>query len=60
MCEVVDKYTSAQLTQLLIEHDVLISDCARKRNMAGQNLIRLAVRGSADNDKLIGILQSLA
>jgi histidinol-phosphate/aromatic aminotransferase/cobyric acid decarboxylase-like protein len=60
LCEVVDKYTSAQLTQLLIEHDVLISDCARKRNMAGQNLIRLAVRGSADNDKLIGILQSLA
>lgn len=60
LCEVVDKYTSAQLTQLLIEHDVLISDCARKHNMAGQNLIRLAVRGSADNDKLIGILQSLA
>ena len=60
LCEVVDKYTSAQLTQLLIEHDVLISDCARKRNMAGQNLIRLAVRGSADNDKLIDILQSLA
>lgn len=60
LCEVVDKYTSAQLTQLLIEHDVLISDCARKRNMAGQNLIRLAVRSTEDNNKLIGILQSLA
>lgn len=58
LCEVTSKYTSSQLTQLLINHDVIISNCGRKRNMDGQNLIRLAVRSRADNAKLIQILKS--
>lgn len=59
LCEVVSRFTSAELTQLLVENDVLVSDCGRKRNMAGKQLVRLAVRNHEDNQKLIGILRSL-
>ena len=59
LCEVVCRFTSAELTQLLVENDVLVSDCGRKRNMAGKQLVRLAVRNHEDNQKLIGILRSL-
>jgi hypothetical protein len=59
LCEVIDKYTSAELTQKLIEHDIIISNCGLKKNMNGKNLIRLAVRGREDNMKLIKVLKSL-
>ena len=59
LCEVISRFTSAELTQLLVENDVLVSDCGRKRNMAGKQLVRLAVRNHEDNQKLIGILRSL-
>ena len=59
LCEVIDKYTSAELTQKLIEHDVIISNCGLKSNMRGRNLIRLAIRSREDNSKLVDILRSL-
>ncbi|MCD8203326.1 MAG: aminotransferase class I/II-fold pyridoxal phosphate-dependent enzyme [Prevotella sp.] len=59
LCEVTDKYTSAELTRKLIAHDVIISDCGLKRNMEGHNLIRLAIRDRKDNSKLISILKTL-
>ena len=59
LCEVTSKYTSAQLTQKLIEQDVIISNCGRKHNMEGRNLIRLAVRNRDDNEMLINILREL-
>lgn len=59
LCEVVDKYTSAELAQKLIEQDVIISNCGRKSNMKGRNLIRLAIRGREDNSKLVQILKGL-
>ena len=57
LCEVTDKYTSAELTQKLIENDVIVSNCGLKSNMTGRNLIRLAVRGRKDNVRLIEILR---
>ncbi len=60
LCEVIDKYTSAELTQRLIDNDVLISNCGLKRNMSGRQLIRLAVRGREDNSRLVNILKALA
>lgn len=57
LCEVVDKYTSAELTQKLIEHDVIISNCGQKSNMKGRNLVRLAIRNREDNAKLLRILK---
>ncbi len=59
LCEVTKKYTSKELTQLLIEKNVIISDCGLKKNMAGKQLIRLAVRDRHDNSQLIEILKSL-
>ncbi len=59
LCEVIDKYTSTELTQKLIEHDVIISNCGRKKLMEGCNLVRLAIRDRKDNAKLIEILKSL-
>lgn len=59
LCEVIDRYTSAELAQKLIEHDVIISNCGRKSNMKGRNLIRLAIRGREDNSKLVQILKRL-
>lgn len=59
LCEVIDKYTSAELTQKLIEYDVIISNCGLKSNMNGRNLIRLAIRDRKDNSNLIKILKTL-
>lgn len=59
LCEVTKKYTSSELTQKLIENDVIISNCGLKHNMEGKNLIRLAVRDRKDNAKLIDILKKL-
>ncbi len=60
LCEVTDKYTSQELTQLLIENNVIISNCGLKKNMAGKQLIRLAVKDRHDNCQLIEILKQLA
>lgn len=59
LCEVIDRFTATELTQKLIEHNVLISNCSRKKMMSGYQLIRLAVRSRADNTRLIEILKQL-
>lgn len=59
LCEITDRFTSKELTRILLDHDVLISNCGRKKNMNDRNLIRLAVRSKADNDRLIEILKSI-
>lgn len=59
LCEITDRFTSKELTRILLDHDVLISNCGRKKNMNDRNLIRLAVRSQADNDRLIDILKSI-
>ncbi|HRT14251.1 MAG TPA: aminotransferase class I/II-fold pyridoxal phosphate-dependent enzyme [Bacteroidales bacterium] len=58
LCEVISKFTSAELTQKLILNDVIISNCGLKKNMAGQQLVRFAIRSKQDNTKLINILRS--
>lgn len=59
LCEVIDRFSSAELTQKLIEHDIIISNCGLKANMEGRNLIRLAIRNREDNSKLVQILNKL-
>lgn len=59
LCEVTDRFTSKELTQILLDHDVLISNCSRKKNMADRNLVRIAVRSKEDNDRLIDILKKI-
>ena len=60
LCEVTSRFTAAELTQKLIEHDVLISNCTLKRNMqGGRELIRLAVRDRKDDARIVEILKNL-
>lgn len=59
LCEVTDRYTSKELTRILLDHDVLISNCGRKKKMDNRNLIRLAIRSEKDNNKLFNILKSI-
>ena len=57
LCEVIAKYTSSELTQKLIENDVIVSNCGLKSNMFGYNLVPLAIRSRKDNARLIDILR---
>lgn len=60
LCEIIEKYTAAELTQLLIEHDIIISNCSLKRNVGNsKQLIRLAIRDRKDDAKIIEILRTL-
>ena len=61
MCEVKGKYTSHQLTELLLKHyNILIKDCDTKQGLHGKNMVRIAVRNKNDNDKLLKALKELA
>lgn len=60
LCEVIDMYSSKELTEILLEkYNILIKDCGRKKAFNNKNYIRIAVRDNIDNDKLILILHSL-
>lgn len=60
LCEVTDRFSSKELTQLLLNrHDILIKDCATKAGFNGENYIRLAIRDRNDNKKLSEVLMSL-
>lgn len=59
LCEVTDRYTSTELTQKLIENDILISNCSLKRNMNGKQYVRFAIRSREDNSILIEKLRNL-
>ena len=59
-CEVIDKYTSKELTiHLLADDDIMIKDCNSKNYLQGKNYIRLSVRSEEDNNKLINALREL-
>ena len=57
LCEVVDKFTPRELAvRLLREYNILIKDCTQK---CDGNYIRLAVRDTDDNNRLVIALNSL-
>lgn len=60
MCEVKDKFTSRELTELLLhKFNILIKDCDTKNGLKGMNMIRIAVRDQHDNDALVEALKKL-
>ena len=60
LCEVTDRFTSAELAILLIKRDnILIKDCGYKKAFAGKHYVRIAVRDTADNDRLLRALRAL-
>ena len=59
--EVISKFTSAELTKrLLAGYEIMIKDCDSKNFLKGKNFIRVSVRSSEDNDRLIAALKALA
>lgn len=60
LCEITGKYTSAQLTSILLDQsNILIKDCGGKSAFAGKNYIRIAIRDRNDNKALIDKLKEL-
>jgi histidinol-phosphate/aromatic aminotransferase/cobyric acid decarboxylase-like protein/choline kinase len=61
LCEIVDKYTSNELSNLLLErYNILIKDCGTKKPFTEKKYIRIAVRDTADNDNLYNVLRQLS
>ena len=59
-CEITDRYTSAELTKLLLARfNIMIKDCNSKSSLGGRNYIRMSVRSTEDNDRLIEALEDL-
>ena len=60
LCEVKSKYTSTELTRVLLEKaNILIKDCSTKSAFNGRNYIRIAIRDRKDNSKLVEALKKL-
>lgn len=60
LCEVLPPFTSNGLAvTLLREHNILVSACSAKKDIAPDRYIRLAVRSTADNLKLLDALCSI-
>ena len=59
-CQVTARYSSAELTKLLLERfNIMAKDCDSKNGLKGNNYIRLSVRNTEDNDRLIEALRIL-
>ena len=60
LCEVTNKYTSTELTRILLDKaDILIKDCSTKSAFGGKNYIRIAIRDRKDNSKLVETLKKI-
>lgn len=60
LAEVLPPYSSAALSHILLSrHNILIKDCSAKKGFSAGSYIRLAIRNTADNDKLLSALNTL-
>lgn len=61
LCEVTEKYTSYELTLILLrDHNILIKDCSTKKGFPDERqYVRIAIRDRRDNEKLIVALKQI-
>lgn len=60
LCEVTCKYSSRELTELLLsKYNILIKDCSTKSAFKGADYIRIAIRSASDNRLLVNALTEL-
>ena len=60
LCEVISKYSSKELTELLLnKYNILIKDCGEKKAFKQSEYIRIAIRSSSDNKRLVEALKQL-
>lgn len=62
LCEVIDRYSSKELTQLLLEkYNIFIKDCSGKAGISPfSQYVRIAIRNRMDNEKLINAFKELS
>lgn len=58
-CEVLGEYTAAELCAKLLDKEIFIKDLSTKNGFSGKQYIRLAIRSSADNNRLLEALREL-
>ncbi len=59
-CEVIGNITAGELCTRLLTKDILIKDLSTKVGFDGKEYVRIAVRSSEDNDRLLATLMELA
>ena len=59
LCEVLPPYTSHGITLSLLQSNILIKDCSKKKGFNERSYIRLAIRDSKDNNSLIEAFKRL-
>ncbi|MDO5127017.1 MAG: aminotransferase class I/II-fold pyridoxal phosphate-dependent enzyme [Eubacteriales bacterium] len=60
LCEVLGNLSSTELTErLLNDYNIFIKDLSTKKGFDGRNYIRLAVRTTEDNDRLVDALAEI-
>ena len=58
--EVTQRFTSGELTRrLLADYEIMVKDCNSKHFLEGKNYIRVSVRSTEDNNRLIAALKEL-
>ena len=60
LCEVLDMGARELTERLLNSYDILIKDCSTKKGIGGKNYVRIAIRNSADNDRLVKALEDIS
>lgn len=61
LCEVIDKYSSHELTRILLSRfNILIKDCSTKVGFTNRNYVRIAIREKNDNEALIRALNTIS
>jgi histidinol-phosphate/aromatic aminotransferase/cobyric acid decarboxylase-like protein/choline kinase len=57
LCELDSPYSSTALARYLLHyHNILIKDCSGKPGIGDQQFVRIAVRGTEDNNRVLDIL----
>lgn len=59
LCEVLKPYSSIELCQQVLEHNILVKDCQDKMGFNGKQYIRLAVKSKEDNAELVRVLKTI-
>lgn len=61
LCEVIGGYSARELTfSLLKKNGILIKDCTSKTGLCGKEYVRIAIRNTEDNNKVISALKSIS
>lgn len=60
LIRILPPYSATDLAhRLLTDHNILVKDCNTKQGLQAKNLLRIAIRSTADNDRLLSALRTL-